>query len=332
LAILVLLVSFVAAGGLCALLIPVFRRAFLAIPNDRSSHVQATPQGGGLVVAPVALIVATVASRLATGAWPDAFGWSLVAALLILMALGARDDLASLPASVRLLIQAGAAALILACAPHDFGGPINILPSVIAVTVMLIGMVWFINLTNFMDGLDLMSVTQFAPAFITASLLLAGSAAPWQGLGILCLASAGALLGFALLNKPPARLFLGDSGSLPLGALGASAALAIAAAHGPVAALLPFLYYIADATLTLARRGLAGKKVWQAHRDHFYQQATRRGLSVRQVIARVACCNILLCALALLVAGRSPLAQAGALIVSIAAVALMMRDFARDRT
>lgn len=331
-AISILLVSFAAAGCLCALLIPLFRYAFLAMPNDRSSHSRATPQGGGLVVAPVALIVAAAATFLATNSWPDAFAWSLIAALLMLMALGARDDLASLPASFRLLIQAGAAGLILANAPRDFGGPINLLPPLLAVAVLFIGMLWFINLTNFMDGIDLMSVAQFAPAFLTVYLLLTGPMAAFQWLAALCLACAGALLGFALLNKPPARLFLGDSGSLPLGALGASAALTVAVAYGPVVALLPFLYYISDATLTLARRLLAGEKIWQAHRDHFYQQATRRGLSVRQVIGRVACCNVLLCTLALLIAGRSPASQGAALIFAVAAVAVMMRDFVLDRT
>lgn len=328
----VLIAAFVAAAALCALLIPSFRRVFLVIPGARSSHSTATPQGGGLVVIPVALAVAFVALFGAAGARPDAFAWSLIAAMVLLMLLGGWDDLAPLNPLFRLLVQAGAAGLALAAAPHDLPAQVAILPSVLIWGCMLVGMLWFINLTNFMDGIDLMSVAQFVPAFATVYLLLAQLPGPARWVGVLCLATAGALLGFALLNKPQARLFLGDSGSLPLGALGAMAVLIVGASHGPIVALLPFLYYLADATLTLARRILAGEKFWQAHRDHFYQRATRRGLATWQVIARVETCNILLCSTALLIAGRSPGAQIAALAVGAAAVAFLMRDLVRERT
>ena len=108
--------------------------------------------------------------------------------------------------------------------------------------------------------------------------------------------------------------------------------LTIWGTHGPAAALLPFLYYIADASLTLARRILAGQKFWQAHRDHFYQQAMRRGLSAPQVVARVGLCNILLCALALLIGGRGAALQSAAFVFGIAAVAALIGDLLRDRT
>jgi UDP-N-acetylmuramyl pentapeptide phosphotransferase/UDP-N-acetylglucosamine-1-phosphate transferase len=251
--------------------------------------------------------------------------------MLALMLVGAWDDRASLNPLARLAVQAGAAGLALAAAPLDIAGWLAALPPPLMWGCALIGMLWFINLTNFMDGLDLMTVAQFVPALATLYWLAPASTgqAPW--IGLLCLSAAGALLGFAMLNKPQARLFLGDSGSLPLGLLGASAALAVAAARGPVVALLPFLYYCADATLTLVRRVLAGEKFWQAHREHFYQRATRRGLSTWRVVARVAACNILLCAIAVLIAGRAPAAQLAGLIVGVAAVALLLRDLVRER-
>jgi UDP-N-acetylmuramyl pentapeptide phosphotransferase/UDP-N-acetylglucosamine-1-phosphate transferase len=324
------IVAYLAAAALCALLIPSFRRAFLVVPGARSSHATATPQGGGLVVVPVALVLAFGAS-FAAGARPDAFAWSVTAAMLGLMLVGAWDDRASLNPLLRLAAQAGAAGLALAAAPVDFASWLAPLPPPLALGGALIGMLWFINLTNFMDGLDLMSVAQFVPALTTLYWLTAGLAGPAPWIGLLCLSTVGALLGFAMLNKPQARLFLGDSGSLPLGLLGASAALVVAVAHGPVVALLPFLYYFADATLTLARRVLAGEKFWKAHRQHFYQRARRRGLSTWQVIARVAACNILLCAIAALIAGRAPTAQLAGLAVGAAAVVLLMRDLVRGR-
>jgi UDP-N-acetylmuramyl pentapeptide phosphotransferase/UDP-N-acetylglucosamine-1-phosphate transferase len=264
----------------------------------------------------------------AGGATPDAFGWRLVAAMALLLALGAWDDLKPLNPAFRFLVQALAAALAMSAAPRDFAASIAFLPSLVILTGALIAMLWFINLTNFMDGIDLMSVTQFVPAFVAVYVLLMTVVGPPQWVGLLCLASAGALLGFAMLNRPRARLFLGDAGSLPLGLLGAVALLVTWGARGAVAALLPFLYYLADATLTLVRRVLAGEKFWHAHRDHFYQRANRAGMSTWRVIARVAACNVALCALALLVAGRSPGAQAAALAVGVAVVAVLLHDLA----
>jgi UDP-N-acetylmuramyl pentapeptide phosphotransferase/UDP-N-acetylglucosamine-1-phosphate transferase len=331
LAVLVLIASFVVSFALCALLIPIFRRALLAIPGARSSHVQATPQGGGLVVVPIAVLIAFASLVGLAGARPDAFAWSLGAAMAILMALGCWDDWASLNPGFRLLVQAGAAALALGATPLEWSGPYGVSTPVVVFACLLIGMLWFINLTNFMDGIDLMSVTQFVPAFATVYCLLAGVTGQAQWVGLTCLAAAGALLGFGLLNKPQARLFLGDSGSLPLGLLGAVAILVVGGAHGAAVALLPFLYYLADASLTLGRRALAGEKIWLAHREHYYQRATQRGLSNWQVIARVALCNILLCALALLIAGRSPVEQWGAFALGVAAVAVLMSNLVSKR-
>jgi UDP-N-acetylmuramyl pentapeptide phosphotransferase/UDP-N-acetylglucosamine-1-phosphate transferase len=331
LAVLVLIASFVPSFALCALLIPIFRRALLAIPGARSSHVEATPQGGGFVVIPVAILIAFASLVGIAGVRPDAFAWSLVAAMALLMALGGWDDWAPLNPGFRFLVQAGAAALVLAATPVEWTERLALPAPILVSACLLVAMLWFVNLTNFMDGIDLMSVTQFVPAFATVYWLLAGLTGPAQWVGLTCLAGAGALLGFALLNKPRARLFLGDSGSLPLGLLGAVAILIVGGGHGIVVALLPFLYYLADASLTLARRALAGKKIWHAHREHFYQRAMQRGLSNWQVIARVALCNILLCALALLIAGRSPVAQWGAFALGVVAVAVLMSNLVSKR-
>jgi UDP-N-acetylmuramyl pentapeptide phosphotransferase/UDP-N-acetylglucosamine-1-phosphate transferase len=331
LAIVVLIVSFAVALGCCGLLIRAFRRAFLAIPDARSSHSSATPQGGGLVVLPVALVIAFAAAPIAAGASPRAFVWSAVAAILALTLVGAWDDRHSLNPIIRLAVQAAAAGLALAPTPRDFGPAIAIFPPTLISALLLIAMLWFINLTNFMDGLDLLSVSQFVPAFATAYWLLAGLGGPAVWLAWLSLATAGALVGFAWFNWPPARLFLGDSGSLPLGLLGSLVIIVVAGAHGLGAALLPFLYYIVDASLTLARRLLAGEKFWRPHRDHFYQQAVRRGLSTLQVIGRVLACNLLLCALAVLAAGRSASVQLVGVAIGLAIVALLMRDLARKR-
>jgi UDP-N-acetylmuramyl pentapeptide phosphotransferase/UDP-N-acetylglucosamine-1-phosphate transferase len=324
------LVAFAAALAgaalLCQAALPLLRRAFLVTPGSRSSHLRATPQGGGLIVAPLSLAIAW-AALIASGWRPDRFDAILLSALLALVALGCWDDLNGLSSRFRFLVQAGAAALVFANLP---AGPLPMLPwlpTIVAALVLLTGIVWFVNLTNFMDGIDLISVAEFVPAFAVIYLLLPGDSAT----GVVCLAFAGALLGFAMLNRPPARLFLGDSGSLPLGLLGATGALLVAAQHGLIVAALPFLYYCGDATLTLARRALAGEKVWEAHKQHFYQRALQRGLSVRQIIARVAACNIALCSISLLIVNRDAALHLAALAFGLVVVGLLLRDLALER-
>jgi UDP-N-acetylmuramyl pentapeptide phosphotransferase/UDP-N-acetylglucosamine-1-phosphate transferase len=323
-------VAFVACGVLCEVALPHLRRLFLVTPGVRSSHVRATPQGGGLIVAPTALAIAW-AMPLALGWRPQHFDSSLLVALLALTALGCWDDLRGLSARFRLLIQAGAVSLILATAPVGQLPIVAWLPPVLAFACLLVGVLWFVNLTNFMDGIDLISVTQFVPALLTIALLeaLGHQASDLSLITPLCLSFVGALLGFAPLNRPPARLFLGDSGSLPLGLLGAAGALLVAGRHGVIVAALPFLYYCADATLTLARRALAGERVWEAHRQHFYQLALQRGLTVPRIILRIGACNALLCVVSLIVVNASPAAHYAALALGILVVGLLLRNLSR---
>jgi UDP-N-acetylmuramyl pentapeptide phosphotransferase/UDP-N-acetylglucosamine-1-phosphate transferase len=114
----------------------------------------------------------------------------------------------------------------------------------------------------------------------------------------MALALCGAMIGFAPINRPVARLFLGDVGSLPIGLLlGWLLAVLAGGGHFAAALLLP-LYYLADATITLLRRLTKGEPIWQAHRTHFYQRATDNGYSVMQIVGRVFLLNVVLIALA----------------------------------
>jgi UDP-N-acetylmuramyl pentapeptide phosphotransferase/UDP-N-acetylglucosamine-1-phosphate transferase len=127
---------------------------------------------------------------------------------------------------------------------------------------------------------------------------LAGVVAPLPAL--LAAALFGAIVGFAPFNKPVAQIFLGDVGSLPVGLLLGWLLLQLAAiGHLAAAVLLP-LYYLADATITLVRRFARDETIWQAHRTHFYQRATDRGLTVPNIVARVFVVNLALAGLALI--------------------------------
>ncbi len=301
----------------------------LARPNARSSHRTPTPQGGG-----IAVILAVLGTSWAVVAlWPDLVQGRtapfiiLTAATLLLAAVGAVDDLRSLPAAPRLLLQCIAVGGVIAALPAD----LQVLPGLpwwADRTLLLIAGVWFVNLVNFMDGIDWMTVAEAVP--VTGALVLLGATGAFPPLpAVLAAALLGALIGFAPFNSPVARLFLGDVGSLPIGLLLGWLLLALAAEHLAAALLLP-LYYLADATVTLVRRAAAGEPVWKAHRTHFYQRATDKGFTVPEVVARVFAINLVLAGLAVAtVVASGALIKIAALVAGLAVVISLLLVFAR---
>ena len=291
-----LFIAVAAAGIICAGLIvvlrPLLQRYALARPNARSSHKLPTPQGAGIAVIAATLLVAVVWQAINDLALP----LTLAGAVLLIAVVGLVDDIRPIPVLPRLLFQTAAIGAILATLPSDLR-VVTALPIALERGLILIAGLWFVNLVNFMDGLDLMTVAEMVP--ITATLTLLG----WLGeLPVLptLVASAlcGALLGFAPFNRPMAKVFLGDVGSLPIGLLLGWALLELAFQHHLTAALLLPLYYLADATITLLRRMATREPFWAAHRTHYYQRATDNGLAVAQVVGRVFLLNCVLAALA----------------------------------
>jgi UDP-N-acetylmuramyl pentapeptide phosphotransferase/UDP-N-acetylglucosamine-1-phosphate transferase len=321
------------ATALCALMIlvlrPVLFRYTLARPNARSSHREPTPQGGGIAVIVttigVTLIACAGVPELRAAALPGVF-----AATILIAVVGFVDDVRPLPIAPRLLLQALAVAVVITALPAELRIA-EFLPWWLERLLLLIAGVWFVNLVNFMDGLDWMTVAEIVP--ITGALVLIGfdGALPHPAM-LVALALGGAMLGFAFFNRPVARLFLGDVGSLPIGLLlGWLLVLLAGSGHLAAALLLP-LYYLADASVTLARRLLAGERFWESHRQHFYQQATARGFTVTAVVAHVLFSNIMLALLAIMTVWRpSTLASAIAVAVGVALVGLLLWVFQRGK-
>jgi UDP-N-acetylmuramyl pentapeptide phosphotransferase/UDP-N-acetylglucosamine-1-phosphate transferase len=326
--------ALVAAALLSALLIhllrPLLLRYALARPNARSSHSVPTPQGGGIAVLGAALLVWAAALAWAeTSAGPA--GWALALSAVTLAVLGGLDDIRPLPPALRLAVQAICVAAVVSW------GEGRVLPELVPWplewTLLVLAGLWWVNLVNFMDGIDWMSVVELVP--MTAALAAVGLAANLLGAPAILLAAAlcGGLLGFAPANRPVARLFLGDVGSLPLGLLTGWLLLEFARAGGLAAAFLLALYYVADATLTLLGRLRRRERVWEAHRTHFYQRALQNGFSVREVDARVLALNGALAAFAAATLARPTLlVTAGALAAGLALTAATLRSFARPRT
>ena len=150
-------------------------------------------------------------------------------------------------------------------------------------------------------------------------------------IGLLALALLGAILGFAVFNRHPAKVFLGDAGSLPIGFCLVFMLIFVAKAH-LAAALLLSLYPLADATVTLLRRILAGEEFTSAHKTHFYQRAVTQGLRVPQVTARVFLLGTFLAFLAVLTTiARSLPVDILCLVLGMFATALVLLALARGR-
>ena len=320
-----------ACAGLIVVLRPLLVRYALARPNARSSHVTPTPQGGGIVVLAAALGVVALALGLGDVApgFTAAFAW-LAASAVALAVVGAVDDIRPLPALPRLLLQFACVAAVVLIV----GGSARILPEAVPLwlerVLAILAGVWFVNLVNFMDGLDWITAAEMVPITAFVGVLGLLGLVPAEA-GLVALALCGAFLGFAPFNKPVARLFLGDVGSLPIGLLVAWMLYEIAAAGAFAAALLLPLYYLADATITLVRRLLRGERVWEAHRSHFYQRATTNGFPVGAVVGHVFGLNVALAGLAALTLVWSGwVADITALVVGAGLVGWVLRRFSTD--
>jgi UDP-N-acetylmuramyl pentapeptide phosphotransferase/UDP-N-acetylglucosamine-1-phosphate transferase len=322
--------SALASLALTALAMPVFRAYALARPNARSSHVTPVPQGGGATVIAVTLCAAAIA-MVWLPAEPGAmgrFGWNAAGALLLAF-VGAWDDIRGLPVGPRLSAQIIAVAAVVY--GLSGGGPILPLPFAVEFVILVLAGTWFVNLTNFMDGIDGITLATFMP-LAGGAVLLGSTGAMSMGMTLLATAFLGALAGFVFFNVPRARLFLGDVGSLSIGLIGGALLLDLAQ-HGAMAAaiILP-LYHFTDATSTLLGRLKRREKVWEAHRQHAYQRAVDGGWPHAQVSGIVMALNLALAGLAMLTVGRSAAIQIGLVVTAFGAVVAVILLFRSIRS
>jgi Fuc2NAc and GlcNAc transferase len=268
-------------------------------PNIRSSHVTPTPRGAGLAV--IVASMCGMALAVALGAANTRDVLTLAVGMLALGAVGWMDDKRRLRAPVRLLVHFAVAAWTL----YMFGG----LPAIRVGTASLVlgpagyvlgavGIVWSINLFNFMDGIDGLAGSQAVLIFAFASILLFSSGD--GSLGAIAAILSAASAGFLAWNWPPAKIFLGDVGSGAIGYL--IAALTIGSENRHAVPLLAFAIaggvFIADASVTVVRRLMRGNRPAEAHRDHAYQRLARAWGSHRPVSLAAAGITTLLAALA----------------------------------
>jgi Fuc2NAc and GlcNAc transferase len=318
---LILLATFLLSVAFCGLTRRVaLRLELLDRPVARSSHSQPTPHGGGVAL--------YGAFGLAVLAAHHSYGWFVgdYAALFgmtgALVVLGVLDDVFDLPVPGRLACYAVCSLVssyMLLWPLQDW------LPGwvgIAAIAVIAFALLWLMNLYNFMDGIDGIAALQCIAASVAAALLTILTRGGSQFVHALLLLAA-AQLGFLLWNASPARLFMGDAGSIPTGFLLGSMAL-LGARQGALPAgcwLILLAPFIVDGTWTLVRRAVAGENLAQPHRQHAYQRLARHWDSHLRV-------NLLL--LAVVVLWLFPLAaavalrpQAGVLLVILAYIPLL---------
>ena len=327
----VLLVACVAAvvSAVGILLIrPLLLKHALAKPNARSSHRVPTPQGAGIAVIAATLVVA---GAVLFGTWDEFTALVLFGATVFIAALGFADDLKPVQVLPRLVLQAIAVGAVVLVSTCDDLRITPFIPIWIERALLVLAGLWFVNLVNFMDGLDWITAAEVIP--VTAALAMLGVQGDVPRIAtIIAAALCGGMIGFAPFNRPVAKIFLGDVGSLPIGLLLGWCLLQLAAQHHLAAALLLPLYYLADATVTLSRRMMRSEPFWIAHRSHFYQRATDNGFTVMQVVGEVFALNLFLAVLALTsIAMPSIAADAACLALGAVAVAFVLVRFSRPR-
>ncbi len=280
-------------------------------PNHRSLHERPTPHGGGLGIVLAGSFAGVV---LVISGNAESFG--IVALALLLAGVGLCDDIAHLSSRLRLSAQIIACAGLLWLLPPlpgvAFPGGL-VLQGPLLFALLLLAGVWWVNLFNFMDGIDGIAGSQAIFMLLAAVTigLLAQTLPPSAMLTAECiwmLAVAAATLGFLLRNWPPARIFMGDVGSTWLGFMIYALALGTVAAGWLTytAWLVLGALFATDATVTLLRRIVAGRNWSQAHRSHAYQHLARRAGSDRTRAHR----NVTLLAIAINLFWLAPLSWA----------------------
>lgn len=266
---LIVIAAFGASLGLTRMMIAIAGRAGLeAVPNARSSHRTVTPTGGG-----VGFVVAGIgAGALLLGPTRPVETAIAVGAGAMLALVGLWDDLKDSPALLRLGVQGAVAVLVV-------GTSLGWSPALVLSGVgLVLAAIGFINIYNFMDGIDGLAGGEAVTVLLGAALLMAFGAGGGTAEFWFALALAAAVAGFLVFNRSPARIFMGDVGSTFLGLM--LFYLALRSSAEGIMSLWQWLVLTAafwcDGFATLGRRALRGEAIWRAHRQHAYQHLARR--------------------------------------------------------
>lgn len=263
----------------------------VAVPNTRSNHQKIIPTGGGIAI----MLSIVIGSYLLNEISPISQVNSVIILALPLAIISFLDDIYHMSVLLRLITQIAVVTLSLSFLPKDMLIWQGLLPPVLDKLFSGLIFIWFINAYNFMDGIDGLAGSETIHIALSVALVIYLTAATslYEIANFLFILAA-ASLGFIWWNWHPAKIFMGDTGSIPLGFM-LGWVLLLLASHGLwVVSLIIPMYYCLDSGLTICKRLMQRKKIWQAHSEHFYQIAVRSGLSHAQVTKTIIVTNLLL--------------------------------------
>ncbi|WP_341763643.1 glycosyltransferase family 4 protein [Candidatus Tisiphia endosymbiont of Beris chalybata] len=292
------LLAFMSTTLLTRLLIPILPSLGLVdIPNNRRAHSKITPRGGGLAIVIVIIIGFSSYEYFLTSSLTNSIKFLPV--LSIISIISFLDDLISIPIFIRLIIHiiCSAIAARLFLSPHSLFH--YEVPAAIDFLLVVIALTTFLNIYNFLDGIDGISCSESTHLSITLLILCYLKTDTIINVNLIVILNVLILacsLSFLLFNWNPAKIFLGDVGSISLGFMLGLCFLLVSASSSRlfIASCIAPLYYLADGGLTILTRLLNKEKIWQPHLQHFFQKAVRKGKTHRQIVSRIISCNILL--------------------------------------
>ncbi|WP_341749370.1 UDP-phosphate alpha-N-acetylglucosaminyltransferase [Candidatus Tisiphia endosymbiont of Sialis lutaria] len=297
------LLSFIATSFFTWLLIfnlPSF--GMVDIPDPRRVHNRITPRGGGIAIVIVVIVGLISYEYFTTKALINSI--KILPLLLIISTISFLDDLISVPVFIRLIIHiiCSTISIVFFLSPallfhHE-------LPLYIDFVLSIIYLTTFLNIYNFLDGIDGISGAESIHLSITILILCYlkyDTIINTNFIIILNIIILGCSIGFLIFNWHPAKIFIGDVGSISLGFLLGLCLLLISASSIDlfIASSIASLYYMTDGGLTILIRLLNKEKIWQPHLKHFFQKAVKNGKSHREVVCKIIICNILLMVLSI---------------------------------
>jgi len=289
------------------------------VPSSRRSHDKITPRGGGLAIVVVVMIALSGFEYIANGQLTNSK--KILPLLFAIASISFLDDLKPVPILIRLMVHFICSAFaIFLFFPLDHH--IYIL--------FVIALSGFVNIYNFMDGIDGMSCIE--SIHLSSTMLILS----WLQLPLITnpyfifsvnTIILGCSIGFLLFNWHPAKIFLGDVGSISLGFLTGLCLLLLATTNTGlfIACFIASLYYVTDAVLTILIRLINKEKIWQPHLQHFFQKAVQKGKSHKQVVSIIAICNVFLMILSVI----SLYSPVMALILALAVIILTVQSLLR---
>ena len=286
------------------------KKGILDIPQKRSNHSKPKPKCAGFIIVPI--IIVSIFFFIYLDLIPSE-PWEYISYIaLVLFLTSFLDDIYNLPSSLRLFIQIVSIILAIQLFDSNISDFIEIFFSeldwfsnkdslkIIIKIVLIFMWLWITNLFNFMDGIDGITASQTITFSLGITLLSFNSELllEFKYIGLIFFSS---ILGFLYWNQPPAKIFLGDCGSIPIGFLiGGICILSLINLNNFVPTMILLLYYVIDSSLTLANRIVKKKNIFTAHSEHFYQKKVRNGWSHKEVLLKITITNSILIIFALL--------------------------------